>query len=118
MNAQHPEESRVRNDSNPPMPIGPDRRFVMTWKTFLVSLGVASVCTASWISIKLDVADHGKQLAEVSIRLKAIETDVRAANLTVFDVRSDQRLLKQSVDYLVNDRRGPKPTTGTASTAP
>ena len=101
----------VSRDSDPPVPLGPDRKVTMSMKTFAAVIGVVAIAVASWWSIKSDVNEHSKQLEVISERLSGIERDARLARDSAAESRSEQRMLKLSLDYLVNDRRGPKPAT-------
>lgn len=96
-------------DEEPPTRIDPEGNYTMRLRTlFLIISGVAIV-SASWWSIKSDVNGHGRQLETINSKLGAIEGAAFDARAAALESKYQQALLKQSVDYLVNDRRGPKP---------
>ncbi len=98
-----------------PVRIDPEGHYTMRLRTIgLIILGTA-IGVISWWSIKRDVLDHSKSLDAISSRLTTIESATFDARQAVIESKHDQAMLKLSIDYLVNDRRGPKPQTGAAS---
>lgn len=89
---------------------------VLGWIVLVVAIAVGS-----WIAIKADVqevkkdvADHGDQLKKISEQLEVIKTSAVAARDSVTELRYEQKLVSQKLDYLTGDKRGPRP----ASTSP
>ena len=118
MTEQLDDAEPVSGDSNRPFPLGPERRFTMTVRTGLIVIGAVTVAAASWLSIKFDVAQQGRDLGGITSRLSSIEAEVSAARLNALEARMEQRAVREAVDYLVSDRRGPKPAAARPSPAP
>ncbi len=121
---QRHDQSPVHSDSNSPISIGPDRKITMTGRTQVALIGAAVAAALSWWSIKSDVTSHGKSLDLITARLANIEQEAKTNSTAIglklssidaaaAEARLEQKLLAKSVDYLVNDRRGPKPATST-----
>jgi len=100
-----------RSQSESPFKVDGDRPLRMKIATLALIIITVATAVGYGLTLKQDVAQHGKQLETLVQRQTAIEIEARAQHDLSLETKASLRLMDAKLDYIAGGRRGPAPTT-------